>query len=85
MVRKNDTTYVAILLIEALGIAIDFITLISNHKTNIVLKLIIYLMAIILPLIIVVLEKRNIEIMANLKLLLVDTYILLGNNKRLRW
>ena len=59
MIKKNDTTYVVVLAIQALGIAIDFIALISTGKLNMFFKFLVYLMSIILPLLIIILEKRN--------------------------
>lgn len=80
MIRKNDTSYVPILAIEALGIAIDLITL--SSKSNIILKIIIYLMSIILPGIIIYLEKKKVNVMINIKMLFVDAYIAIGNYKK---
>lgn len=82
MIKKNDTSYVPIISIEALGIAIDFIVLIADFKINLFIKIITYLMSIVLPIIIILLEKRNINILANLKVLIVDVYIAFGNYKK---
>lgn len=82
MIKKNDTSYVPVLAIEALGIGIDFIALISNSKINIFIKLITYLMSIILPAIIILLEKQKINIMLNAKMIIIDIYIALGNYKK---
>ena len=57
MIKKNDTSYVPILAIEAIGIAIDFIVLIANLKMGLVIKVLIYLMSVVLPIIIIILEK----------------------------
>ena len=58
MIKKNDTSYVPILAIEALGITIDFVVLSSNHKMNIVIKFLIYLMSVVLPFIIIFIRKK---------------------------
>lgn len=80
MIKKNDTSYVPILAIEALGIAIDFIS--ASSKMNIFLKIIVFLMSIALPAIIILLEKKKIDVMSKLKMLIVDMYIALGNYKK---
>lgn len=82
MIKKNDTTYVPVLAVESLGIAIDFVLLSSNSKINLLIKLIIYLMSIILPAIIIFLEKKNITVMLNAKIFMADIYIALGNYKK---
>ena len=82
MIRKNDTSYVPILAIEALGIAIDFICLVSNFKINIIIKIIIYIMSIILPAVIIYLEKKKINVMQSIKMLMIDFYITVGNYKK---
>ena len=82
MIKKNDTGYVLLLAIEALGITIDFIFLISNNKINLIVRFLIYFMSILLPAIIIFLEKKNIDIMSNLKMARVNFYIAIGNNKK---
>ena len=82
LIKKNDTSYVPILAVEALGIGIDFIALASNWNSNIILKIIIYLMSIVLPGIIILLEKKNINIMQSVKMIKIDVYIAFGNLKK---
>ena len=82
MIKKNDTSYVPILAIEALGIAIDFIFLISNRNMNLFIKFLIYLMSVIIPVIIFFLEKRKIDIMIYLKMAIIDMYMAFGNYKK---
>ena len=43
MIKKNDTNYVAILCMQALGIAINFIEIIFVLNISIIVKFIIYL------------------------------------------
>ena len=80
MVKKNDTSYVPILAIEALGIIIDFITLASN--TNIALKVLRYIISVLLPGIIILLEKKNINIMSNIKIYIININMMTGNQKK---
>lgn len=82
MIKNNDTGYVALLAIEALGITIDFIFLISNNKMNLIVKFLIYFMSVILPAIVIFLEKKNINIMSNIKMARVNFYIAIGNYKK---
>ena len=82
MIKKNDTGYVPLLAIEALGITIDFILLISNNKINIIIKCLIYIMSVLLPAIVIFLEKKNVNVMSNIKMARVNLYIAIGNYKK---
>ena len=82
MIMKNDTSYVPILAIEALGITIDFIFLSSNSKMNLFIKFLIYLMSVVLPFVIILLEKNKINVMSKIKMAIIDIYIALGNYKK---
>ena len=82
MIKKNDTSYVPILAIEALGIAIDFVFLISNRKINVFVKFLIYFMSVVLPFTIFLLEKYKIDVMINIKMITLNMYIALGNYKK---
>lgn len=81
MIKNNDTSYVIVLAIEALGIAIDFVTLVLNMKLKIWVAILIILMSILLPIIIILLEKKNINIFLRLKTIRADIYIAFGNYK----
>ena len=76
MIKKNDTSYVPILAIEALGIGIDFVFLVTNHNLNFFIKLLIYIMSVIIPFIIILLERNKIDIMINLKMAIINMYAL---------
>ena len=82
MIKKNDTSYVLILAIEAIGIAIFFIASLANFSLNIIIKFLIYLMSIVLPIVVIILEKKNINIMQWYKFFKVDVYMSLKNNKK---
>ena len=82
MIKKNDTSYVPILVIEALGIAIDFVFLISNRKINLFVKFLIYFMSVLLPFTIFLLEKYKFDVMINIKMITLNMYIALGNYKK---
>lgn len=55
-IKKNDTSYVYVLVIEFIGIVINFIELLLGIKLNIFFKVIIYLLSIIVPGIILLVE-----------------------------
>ena len=79
--KRNDTNYVIMLVIEFIGILISFIEIIFSLKYNIIFKMITYLLAIILPAIIFILEKKEIYFSEILYLSLAKILSILGNNK----
>ena len=75
MIKNNDTGYIIILTIEALGVFIDCVFLLNNINMNMVVKSIIYLMSIVLPSVIIFLEYKNINIMKYWKMFKINFYI----------
>ena len=76
MIKKSDTVYIVVLLMQAIGIALNFIEIISKSTFNMFLKILIYLISIIIPFIIITMEMKGQNIAERLKLLLFNnTYI----------
>ena len=59
MIKRNDTSYISILSLQFIGIAINFIALILNLTTRGIVKLILYILCILLPIAIIIMEKKN--------------------------
>lgn len=82
LIKKNDTKYVPILAIQALGIAIDFIQLyFTKEDLNLLVKIIIYTLSILTPIIILIFEKLNVNITELVSSTLARIYLILGNTK----
>lgn len=62
LISKNDTNYVYILIVQAIGICLDFIEIIANTNFPIILKILMYVLCIILPALLSILEKKEINI-----------------------
>lgn len=62
MIQKNDTNYIYILALQALGIAIGFFALIINVKLPIIVLILTYVFSIILPIIIILIERKGITL-----------------------
>lgn len=62
MIKNNDTTYVFILVLEAVGIALNFVEVLFGVKLNMLFLILKYIFSIILPLLIIILEKKNARI-----------------------
>lgn len=82
LIKKNDTKYVPILAIQALGIAIDFIQLyFSEEDIGTVTRVIIYTLSIIFPILVIVLEKLNGNMSEMIDSFIARIYLLFGNTK----
>lgn len=82
LVKKNDTTYLAIIIIEAIGIAINFISIVFDVWDGIFIRIIMYLFAIIVPIVVIALEKKGINVSNNLKILSSKFFLIFGNTKK---
>jgi tetratricopeptide (TPR) repeat protein len=61
MIKKNDSNYVIILCLEAIGIAINFIEIIFKLQLNAFFKVIMYLLSIIIPIVVIYMEHKKIN------------------------
>ena len=82
MIKNNETTYVAFLVLQALGIALNFIEVLFNVKLNILFKILKYVFSIILPIALLILEKHNYNIVEYFKTAQAMLYFNFGNNKK---
>lgn len=82
LIRKNDTNYVFILVLEAIGIGLNFLELlIGGPFTSGTLKVIMYLIAIILPTIVILYEYVGNNFSEILSILWARVLLLLGDRK----
>ena len=68
MIKNNDTTYVVILVLEAIGISLNFLEVLFDIKLNIIFVIIKYILAILLPILIIILEKKGISLLEMLNI-----------------
>ena len=81
MIKKNDTIYIYLLAMQALGIAINFIEIIFSLNFNVIVKILIYLISIIIPLVVIIMEMKGKNVAEILKLLIVKIALKLNNTK----
>ena len=82
LIKKNDTKYVPILAIQALGIAIDFVKLyFSEENIGTVTRIIIFTLSIIFPILVIILEKVNSNISELIDSFIARVYLFFGNTK----
>ena len=82
-IKKNDTSYVYVLGLEFLGIVINFLELIFNIHLNLFFRILIYILSIIMPIIILIIEyKRKIDFPEILNIILAKIALNAGNTEQ---
>lgn len=82
MVKKNDTVYIDLLVVQFIGIAINFIELISAIKLHIVIKILIYVICVVLPLVVIFIERKKILFPEAVNILLAKFYLMINNQDK---
>ena len=82
MIKSNDTTYVVILVLEAMGISLNFLEVLFDIKLNMIFVIIKYILAILLPILIIILEKKEISLLEMVNLQKAKIAMNLGDNKK---
>lgn len=81
MIRKNDTSYLVILGMEVIGIAINFVELFCKLQINAFLKIFIYFLAIVIPIGILICDYKEINLKQIFNLAIAKFLISLKKNK----
>ena len=81
MIKKNDTSYLSLIILQALGITLDFFEVIFKVKINLIFMILKYILAIFIPILVIYLEKRNIPFIELFDVLKSIFYLTLGDNK----
>lgn len=82
MMKKNDTTYLAILVCQAIGILLNLIRILLDTLNGAISVIIMYVFSIIIPAVVVLLENKNINCSEWIQLSLAKIYSVLGNEKK---
>lgn len=82
MMKKNDTTYLTILLFQAIGILLNLIRILFDTLNGTVSIIIMYVFSIIAPVIIVLLENKNINCSEWIQINLAKIFVAFSNNKK---
>lgn len=76
LVRKNDSNYIYLLVLQFIGISVSFLELMLNITFGVIIKILICILSIIIPLIILLIEyKKNINITEILNLFKAEVLI----------
>lgn len=82
MIKKNDANYVIILCLQALGIALGFIEIIFKLQFALIIKAILYFITIIIPIIIIYIERRGLNLSEILYITLAKLALMLHDSKK---
>ena len=82
LIKKNDTTYLFVIISQALGIALNFIQILFNILNGAFFVVITYLLCIIIPTLILVLELKGINASELLSVGISKVLIIFGNRKK---
>lgn len=82
MIKKNDTNYLIILGIEAIGILINFIQIIFGVLKTGFFSGLVYIFSIIIPVLVFLLEYKNINVSEIMYVLVSKICLLFGNTKK---
>jgi len=81
MIQKNDTTYINILILEAIGITINFIEIVLATSFSLIIKILTYVFSILIPIIVIIFEKRKINITEIIKAGKAKVFLFFRSNK----
>lgn len=82
LIKKNDTTYLYILVGETIGILLSFVQILLGIFTGVVSLIIMYILCLILPTIVLILELNKINFSEIITISISKLYIFLGKTKR---
>ena len=82
IIKKNDTAYVVPILLEAIGIAIGLVEILLGKYLGTFIRVITYILAVVLPLAIIILEKYGYNVSEIIYLTSARIFNLLKNSKK---
>ena len=80
MVKKNDSNIIAILVIQALGIALSFFELMYGKIEWTTLKTFSYILAIFIPIIYLLFDNKNINLIEKFQIIIAKIDLILNKN-----
>ena len=82
MIKRNDIVYILLLVIQAIGITLNFIEIFFALNFNITMKILIYLLSIVLPSAIIVIElKSKVSFAEKIKVIIARIALKFNNTK----
>lgn len=82
MMRMNDISYIIVLVLETVGILLNFLEVLFGVKLNALMIMLKYILSILLPIIIIIIEARGKTLAEIYNILLVKYLMKFDNNKK---
>ena len=82
MIKNNDTSYIVILILEAVGIGINFLGFALFIELNMFLNIIKYILSIVIPGIVIIMEMRGMTLIEIMNIARAKMYLAVGNDKK---
>lgn len=82
IIKKNDTNYVGILVLQAIGVTISFIEIKIGIDANTFFKVLRYILSILIPCIVILMELRGINFSEIISSIFAKILIMIGDNKK---
>lgn len=82
LIKRNDTTYLIILGIQAIGILLNLIRITTDALGGSFYTVILYLLCIIIPALVFVLERKKINISEILRIIIAQNYLWFNKTKK---
>ena len=82
MIKNNDTSYIVILILEAIGIALNFLEFALFIELNILLNILKYVLSIVIPGIVIIIEMRGMTLIEIMNIARAKMFLTAGNDKK---
>lgn len=82
LIKKNDTTYLIILVIQAIGILFNLIRINFDILGGALFTVLLYILCIIIPVAVFILEAKHVNVSELLRVIIAEFHILTNNPKR---
>lgn len=82
MIKNNDTSYIVILILEAIGIALNFLGFALFIELNMLLNILKYILSIVIPGIVIIIEMRGMTLIEIMNIARARMYLTAGNDKK---
>ena len=82
MIKNNDTSYIVILILEAIGIGLNFLGFALFIELNMLLNILKYVLSIVIPGIVIIIEMRGMTLIEIMNIARAKMYLAAGNDKK---
>ena len=82
MIKNNDTSYIVILVLEAIGIALNFLEFALFIELNIIFKILKYILSIVIPGIVILLERKGMTLIEVMNVTRARFYLAVKKKKK---